>query len=307
RGLEGSGFGAELWTELEELGVFGLRAAGAAGAASAEDGARSGLAEAGLVFEELGRCLAPGPLVFSHLAASLLPAAGNAGRVVTGLDLAGDGAASSSFLLEHLAAADAVLLLRPDGVYQVAPRAIDARAIEAPLDPFTPLHRAMSLPTGECIAGGAAAARMRLEGTVLTSALLLGIAEATLSLATRHAGERRQFDRPIGSFQAIKHLLADCYVRQELARASVYAAGVLLDESGDAADSEALRAVAAGKLIAGEAAMKNSRTCIQVLGGMGFTWESPAHYYLKRTWVLEQAFGTSARQAESLADGVGQA
>ena len=288
--LEGSGFDAALWFELAELGIFGLRSGESA------DGVRPGLADAVLVFEALGRCLAPGPLLYSHLAASLLPEAGTGKLVVTGIDLEGD--LKVPLLLEHLSPADVVLVLRRDGVARIDARSIDACPIESPLDPFTPIHRVTSLPMGELVADAATAERLRLEGTVLTAALLLGIAEATQALATRYALERQQFDRPIGSFQAIKHLLADCYVRQELARASVYAAGVLLDEPDSPA---ARRATAAAKLIAGEAAMKNSRACIQVHGGMGFTWENPAHYFLKRTWVLENSFGTTARQAESLA------
>ena len=61
------------------------------------------------------------------------------------------------------------------------------------------------------------------------------------------------------------------------------------------------RAVASAKLVAGEAAMKNARAGIQVHGGMGYTWEVPAHYYLKRTWVLENVFGTCDEHAEALA------
>ncbi len=290
RRLEGSGFDATLWSELAELGVFGLRSF------ETEDRVGPGLSGAVLVFEALGRCLAPGPLLWTHLAASILPEAGTGDVVVTGLESEGD--AKEPFLIEHLSAADVLLVLRSDGVARIDVKAIDAHPIDAPLDPFTPIHRVTSLPAGEIVADGATAERMRLEGTTLAAALLLGIAEATQTLATRYARERQQFDRPIGSFQAIKHMLADSFVRQELARASVYAAGVMLDEPGSHA---ARRAVAAAKLIAGEAAMKNSRACIQVHGGMGFTWENPAHYYLKRTWVLENAFGTSARQAESLA------
>jgi alkylation response protein AidB-like acyl-CoA dehydrogenase len=126
---------------------------------------------------------------------------------------------------------------------------------------------------------------------------MLGVAEATHDLAVAYAKEREQFGRPIGSFQAIKHMLADSFVRREVARASVYAAAATLDhpEAGDVA-----QAVAGAKVNASEAAMKNARTCIQVHGGMGYTWEVPAHYYLKRAWVLEQRFGTTAAYADAL-------
>jgi len=62
------------------------------------------------------------------------------------------------------------------------------------------------------------------------------------------------------------------------------------------------RAVATAKLIAGDAAMKNARACVQVHGGMGYTWEIPAHYYLKRVWVLENMFGDVHEHAEQMAE-----
>jgi alkylation response protein AidB-like acyl-CoA dehydrogenase len=118
-------------------------------------------------------------------------------------------------------------------------------------------------------------------------------------LATEYSRKREQFGRPIGSFQAIKHILADCFTRQEIARAAVYAAGATLDQP-DVADVD--RAVSSAKLIASDAAMKNARACVQVHGGMGYTWEIPAHYYLKRAWVLENMFGTVDDHAENIAD-----
>src|SRR5205814_10064294 len=96
------------------------------------------------------------------------------------------------------------------------------------------------------------AARWRQRGTALTAALLLGMAEATTDIAVRYAAERHQFDRPIGSFQAVKHILADMLVRTELARAAVYAAGVTID---DVAVGDPERAASVAKLQAGEAAM----------------------------------------------------
>ncbi|MHC4494078.1 MAG: acyl-CoA dehydrogenase family protein, partial [Planctomycetota bacterium] len=89
--------------------------------------------------------------------------------------------------------------------------------------------------------------------------------------------------------------------RQELARAGVYAAAATLDHP-EVGDVE--RAVSAAKLVAGEAAMKNSRSCIQIHGGMGYTWEVPAHYYLKRTWVLESLLGTVDEHATLLGEGL---
>ena len=99
----------------------------------------------------------------------------------------------------------------------------------------------------------------------------------------------------------MKHLLSDMFVRQEVARAAVYAAGATLDhpEVGDVA-----RAVATAKLLAGQNAVQNARGCIQIFGGMGYTWEMPPHWYWKRAWVHGQAFGRSTRHEERIAEGL---
>jgi alkylation response protein AidB-like acyl-CoA dehydrogenase len=136
------------------------------------------------------------------------------------------------------------------------------------------------------------------RGTALAAALLLGIAEATTDIGVAYAKQRVQFDRPIGTFQAIKHLLADMLVRTELARAAAYAAGVTLD---DPAVGDPRRAAVTAKLMAGEAALKNGHACIQVHGGMGFTWEVDAHLYLKRAWLLDTVFGSVGDQARAMA------
>jgi alkylation response protein AidB-like acyl-CoA dehydrogenase len=91
------------------------------------------------------------------------------------------------------------------------------------------------------------------------------------------------------------------FVRQEVARAAVYAAGATLDDPG-VGDLD--RAVSGAKLVAGEAALRNARTCIQVYGGMGYTWEMPPHYYLKRAWVLANVFGTGDEHEERVLERV---
>jgi alkylation response protein AidB-like acyl-CoA dehydrogenase len=141
------------------------------------------------------------------------------------------------------------------------------------------------------------ATRLLDEAKVLTAALLVGIAVETTERAVAYARERVQFDKPIGSFQAVKHMCADMLVRAELARASVDAAAVMLDDS----DAEPARAVAGAKLLAAEAALSNAKASIQVHGGMGFTWEVDAHLYLKRAAVLASHFGGIDRQAEIIA------
>ena len=134
---------------------------------------------------------------------------------------------------------------------------------------------------------------------MLSGALLVGMAAATAELATAYAKVRRQFERPIGAFQAVKHLCADMLVRTETARATVHAAAVTLDDPG-VGDVE--RAAAGAALLASEAALANAKSCIQVHGGMGFTWEVPAHLYLMRTRVLSHELGGDEALAELVAE-----
>jgi alkylation response protein AidB-like acyl-CoA dehydrogenase len=133
---------------------------------------------------------------------------------------------------------------------------------------------------------------------VLTSALQLGLATGACDLAAAYAKERRQFEKPIGQFQAVKHLCADMVSRVEVCRAIVYFAGVCLDDP-DVGDVE--RAAAAARVLAVIASGDNARDCIQVHGGMGYTWEVDAHLFAKRAYVLATAFGTVEEHEERLA------
>jgi alkylation response protein AidB-like acyl-CoA dehydrogenase len=271
------GFDRAMFDELAATGVFSLRADGFA------------WADAAITFEELGRALVPGPLVWSHLAHGLTEG------VVTGLVRPTDGAPA---IIEHLGASDAVVVLDDDGVTLVPPDAVDAEPLDWPLDPLTPIHRCPQLPTGERLAGKEVVGDWRRGGAVLTAAYQVGMARACTESATAYSLARRQFDRPIGSFQAVKHLLADMAVRGELAQAAVHAAAVTLDDP-EIGDLE--RAISGARLIAGEAALKNAKTSLQVHGGIGFTWEADVHLYLKRAWVLNTHFGTAAEHADALA------
>jgi alkylation response protein AidB-like acyl-CoA dehydrogenase len=189
--------------------------------------------------------------------------------------------------------ADSAILLGDDGECLVE-EPIGGEGVE-PLDPLTPVSR-VSGGRAEVVAGMDAAG-FRRDGALLTAALLSGIATRTVDVAVAYAKERQQFGKPIGSFQAVKHMCADMFVRAEVARAAVDAAGVLID----AQDPTATTAVASAKLLASEAAVANGKTCIQVHGGMGFTWEAGVHRYLKRAWVLGTSFGTAAEHADTLA------
>ncbi|RAY16248.1 acyl-CoA dehydrogenase [Actinomadura craniellae] len=275
------------WRALADLGVFGLEVP------ESDGGMELGAAEAVLVFEELGRALVPGPLVATYLAAALLgrPGAATGATVVTWADRT-----APVQVVEHLAAADEVIAAGEDGLWALPAGKVAGTPAGIPLDPLTPVSHVVELPAGDPV-GRAAAWRDR--GAVLTAALQVGVAQGALDLAVRYAGEREQFGRVIGSFQAVKHLLAESLVRVDLARAAVLTAALTLD---DPAAGDLAEAVAAAKILADDAATAGGRCCVQVHGGMGFTWEVLAHLYLKRAWLLETGFGEPGVHAERLAD-----
>ncbi len=184
---------------------------------------------------------------------------------------------------------DVVLVVADDGVETFATSALLEPMDGEPFDPLTPTLAYPALPSGVAAGGPEDALRLRRAGTILAAAELVGVAQGALDVAAAYALERRQFGVPIGSFQAIKHLLADMYVRVELARSATYAAAAVFD---DERAGDVTTAASTAKLLAGEAGIANGKTAVQVLGGMGFTWEMAPHYFLKRAWVLEQAFGT---------------
>ena len=125
----------------------------------------------------------------------------------------------------------------------------------------------------------------------------LGLAQRCLDLTVAYVKERRQFARPIGSFQALKHRLADLWTTITLARAaSRYAAACLAD-----GDPDAPVAVALAKSACCEAAVLAAEEMVQLHGGIGFTWEHPAHLYLKRAKAASVAFGTPGAHLAALA------
>jgi alkylation response protein AidB-like acyl-CoA dehydrogenase len=282
------------WTQLAEAGVFSLCLAEEAG------GVGLGLAEATLVFEQLGRSLVPGPLVATHLAAGLVDGAED-GSVVVGMVERPSGPSANVLpvFIEHLADLDVLLVLSDRGIEQLDPATLSARPSRRPMDPLTPVWSVSSLPEGEPVAGPEIVAWWRRDGRVLTAALQVGLAAWLTDLSVAYAKERQQFGRPIGSFQAVKHLCADMTTRVELARVGVQAAGVTIDQP----DVGAPDVVAAGaKIVADEAAITNGRSAIQVHGGMGFTWEVPVHLAYKRARLHATQFGTADRLAEMIAD-----
>ncbi|MFE0191921.1 acyl-CoA dehydrogenase family protein [Streptomyces sp. NPDC058989] len=286
-----------LWRELGAAGFFALRLPEAAG------GVGLGLPEAALVFEEAGRALLPGPLVACQLLAGAVDGVATGERIVGLCD-----GAREPVLWEHPGGCDELVVVtgaatgagvdaggaqgRTIGAFRSAPDQVSCAPF-ASVDPLTPLTRIAHAPRMTPLAG-LDLPRLRREAALLTAAQQLGSAARTVEMAVAHARERVQFGAPIGSFQAIKHLCAQMLVRAEIARSAVYAASV----TGGGPD------VTGAKLLADEAAVRNARDCLQVHGGMGFTWEADVHLHLKRAWLRAECWGTAAEAEEALAAGL---
>jgi alkylation response protein AidB-like acyl-CoA dehydrogenase len=297
----------ERWKRLAELGLFGVLAPQKSGGMGLE------AADFVLLAEEAGRAALPEPLseqaalavpallelAAEPAAAALLPqlASGTARIAVTHPQNA---RANVPPGLTHwlLCAPEAVTLARAEEITAVAAVSVDAgRRL---LEPHAPAG------AGEILARGARAqaigARLLNRGAVFSAAQCLGLAERMITLAAEYAKERVQFGKPIGSYQAIKHHLASVQVKLEFARPVVYAA---VTRAADL-DPRAAATASHAKLAAGDAAELAARTAIQVHGAMGYSWELDLHFYMKRAWALQGAWGDRsfhARRVQSLVCG----
>jgi alkylation response protein AidB-like acyl-CoA dehydrogenase len=281
---EAQPIGPDTWRQFADIGVLGMLADG------------GGAVAAAIAFEVVGEHLGIGPTRWTCLAAPLIPDAGQGAVRVTGVDIA---SSRPPHVIEHAAECSVVLVVDDMGVRSFAADDLPEPLTGDRFDPLTPALAFSTVPPGIVIGGAGDAERLRRVGTVLTAAELVGVAQGALDVACAYAKDRHQFGVPIGSFQAVKHMLADMYVRVNLARSATYAAAAILDDPtiGDPAD-----AASVAKLLAGEAGVANARTAVQVLGGMGFTWEMLPHYFLKRAWLLDASFGASDTHALALAD-----
>ncbi len=128
------------------------------------------------------------------------------------------------------------------------------------------------------------------RAAMATGAVLVGVADRLIAMAAHYAQERVQFGKPIGSFQAVKHHLADALVRVEFARPMVYRAALSLTEG----DRDGSLHASMAKAMASDAATLAARTALQVHGAIGYTWEHDLHLWMKRAWALAAAWGDAA-------------
>lgn len=324
--LERDGIGVSHWdTMAQQLGLQGL--------AIAEDhgGSGFGMLELTIVLEEAGRALVPEPLLSTLLGAAtlgliddgdgsmadILAEVSSGERILTValIDDAADparavGTPDGTWLLSgrknHVTAGQLahtliVIAESDEGAGLFAVAAGDAR-IESTVsfDLARPQATLVLDAAPAVLLGRSEGLRAAVEslGSLLLAAEQVGGAARCLDIATEHAKARTQFGRLIGSFQAVKHLCADMLVRLETARtALMYAAWAWDDDSADRS-----LAAAVAKSSASDAYWENARTCIQVLGGIGFTAEHPAQLHFKRASVSASLFGSADAQRELIAD-----
>jgi alkylation response protein AidB-like acyl-CoA dehydrogenase len=319
------GWDPSAWSEIAELGWLGL--------SSPEDvgGAGMGFIEEVVLFEEMGRTLFPGPyfstvgLCLPALEASpellgkavsgeatftLAWAESGVPSLIPGPDGLSTKAESSDgnwtlsgekVLVPDLALVTHVLVTAggPDGVgiWCVERSVADATQLST-LD-ATRRYGTFSLnsvPATLVVAPGQAddvLERIRLRSLAAMAVEAVGVAQKALDFALTHAKERTQFGKPIGSYQAVSHQVANSYVALELARSLAYWASWCVAEG----DPQAAVAAAAAKATAAEAAVEGCERAIQVLGGIGFTWEHFAHRLYKRAQWIDafEGFGSAHR------------
>jgi alkylation response protein AidB-like acyl-CoA dehydrogenase len=171
-----------LWTELAETGVFSLAVP------EADGGLGLGWADTAIVFEQLGRFVVPGPLVANAVCAGLIEGVCEGSTIVSLVEDNADN--NAPIVIEHAAGIDAVIALRPEGVDRIDPASIPLTYPDIPLDALSPVGVCVSLPAGERVADTDQAARLGTIGSVLTSALQLGLAAGATELAVAYASER---------------------------------------------------------------------------------------------------------------------
>ncbi|WP_328832914.1 acyl-CoA/acyl-ACP dehydrogenase [Streptomyces sp. NBC_00252] len=279
--------------------------------------------EVAVVLEELGRAVAPVPYLTSAVVATEALLASDAddllaelasgrkiGVLAVSLSVA-PGAAHKTVRLENgslhgeltgiadAAAADVLLVPGEDGGLY----AVDAAGVtvvpQVSLDLTRPLARVVfDGAAGRRIGDAAPAVRRALRaGAGLLASEQLGLADWTLTETVRYLKERKQFNRPVGGFQALKHRLAQLWLEVVSLRAAARNAADALTTGEDTAV-----AVAVAQAYAASVAVHAAEEAVQLHGGIGMTWEHPAHLYLKRAKADSIAYGTPGAHREALAE-----
>lgn len=302
-----------LWKTVTDLGWPAL--------ALLDGEAGLGVIELVAVLEECGAAAVPMPLLSSAgLAGGVLRAAGQPGRVFqeelgagavgalgatrTGARLvsppslrwAGGRLTGTTGPVADASRADLLVLLAETEAGEVVAAVVrpgpgvELRPQEV-VDPTRPLAEVEVDTVPEAVLPVTLRDALALPLTA-AAAELVGVGTRLLDLSVAHALGREQFGKPIGSFQGVKHRLADCFVALERARSLTYAAAMAVDNP-DASPAERWRAALLAKAAAGQAATETARATVQVHGAIAMTWEHDVHLYLRRAWQSASLFGES--------------
>lgn len=284
-----AGYDESLWQTLcEQIGAAAL------GIPEDYDGAGFSLFEGLVVLEEVGRSLAPSPLLSSLVTAEALLAGADEDarkrllpRIAAGEVAAFADGASAQRVLEG-DRATVLVVATDDGLFEVDPDSAE-RTWTPTMDQSLRLASVTVDPGAATRIGESGPARERaaLVGAVGVAALAVGCADRALEMTVAYSKERVQFGRPIGSFQALKHRMADMLVLLEMARSASWAASYAV--SRGAPDAAQLAHVA--KSYCCEALSHVAGETVQLHGGIAITWEHDAHLVFKRAHALGQLFG----------------
>jgi alkylation response protein AidB-like acyl-CoA dehydrogenase len=271
---DGDGRRTAAWGHLADMGVLGVLAPEAAG------GLGLGFVDLVLVLEETGYAGLPDPIVeHAAVAVPLLADAAGAATGAQTLTATLDG----SRVAVAADTADLIVVDDDAGQRLVSPS-------DAPLEPRRSVDGARRLfRVGPIPDHAPAVADPHAfdRGALGVAAQLVGLGRRMLDLTVGYAQERRQFGVPIGSFQAVKHQLADARIALEFARPLVYRAAWSLDHD----DPDGSLHVSMAKAQASDAAHRTGRAALQCHGAIGYSYEYDLHLYLKRAWALEASWG----------------
>jgi len=265
---------APLWRHLSEYTPLGVGPA----------------ADLCLFLEETGYAAAPGPFLATTIFAALTDEVDATGTVALVAD------ATHPFVLE-LDRVERIAVVTPGPNLAV----LDARGVPArfisTVDYSRRLFQLDGVPDGGAPLAPDRLARWRDRAHASLAAEMVGTARRIFEMALAYAKERKQFDVPIGSFQAIQHKLADMSLALERATAAVHYAAMTID--GD--DPQRSRACHVAKAAAGEAARRILKDGIQIHGGIGYTWEHDLHLYLRRATADEYLLGSTGWHLDRIA------
>ena len=297
-----AGYDEGLWQLLcEQIGVAALAIP------EEHEGAGFSLFEALIVLEELGRSLAPSPLLSTLVVTEALLAGADDGALARLLPRVAAGEVAAYAVLDdagHATAvldadrADVLVAVCGDTLYELDPTTTELAWTPSMDQSLRFATVRADLATATVIGDGRAARdRAELVGAVGAAALSAGCAARAVEMTVAYSKERVQFGRPIGSFQALKHRMADMLVLLEMSRSASWAASYAL--SSGSPDAERLVHVA--KSYCGDALSRIAGETVQLHGGIAITWEHDAQLVFKRAHALGQLFGAPHQHRAALA------